>query len=97
MQKFLIIAANKGVSLNTLSFRSPTHIYGSDASLHGLGGYNLLTGKAWRFELSIHLMNRKSLNSLEFIAILLSIWIDYVNNKITAESWILSQSDSTAA
>ncbi len=42
MLYFLKIAASKGVSLNSLSFRNPTHIYHSDASLYGIGGYNII-------------------------------------------------------
>ena len=50
MQHFLHIASTKGVSLNNLAYRQPTHFYRSDASLFGLGGYNILSGKAWRFQ-----------------------------------------------
>ena len=97
IQQFLVIATNKGVSLNNLSFRNPSIVYRSDACLHGLGGYNIITGEAWRWELPISLRNRTSLNSLEFIAILINIWIDYINGNILPESCILSQSDSTSA
>jgi hypothetical protein len=33
--------------MNNISYRRPAHIYYSDASLHGVGGYNVLTGEAW--------------------------------------------------
>jgi hypothetical protein len=35
--------------MNNIVFRKPTHIYCSDASEFGIGGYNLISGKAWRF------------------------------------------------
>jgi hypothetical protein len=54
MDQFLNIASSSGVSLNILTFRKPTHLYRSDASLHGLGGCNIITGKAWRLELPIN-------------------------------------------
>jgi hypothetical protein len=38
MLYFLQIAALKGVSMNNLSFQKPTHVYCSDASIHGIGG-----------------------------------------------------------
>jgi hypothetical protein len=38
MLKFLVIATTKGVSMNNLTYRYPTHLYRSDASLFGLGG-----------------------------------------------------------
>jgi len=60
MDKFLIIASSLGVSLNLLTFRKPTHLYRSDASLHGLGGYNIVTGLAWRIELPVHSMHSNS-------------------------------------
>lgn len=97
MLHYLKIAAFKGVSMNNLSFRKPTHLYRSDASLHGIGGYNVLSGKAWRFLLPVNCRLRTTLNSLEFIASLVSIWIDYLHKDIPTESCLLSQTDSTSA
>jgi len=54
MLKFLEIATTKGVSMNNLTYRYPTHIYRSDTSLFGLGGYNILSGQAWRFQLPVN-------------------------------------------
>jgi hypothetical protein len=45
--------AKEGISMNNIVFRKPTHVYQSDASEFGIGGYNLISGKAWRFELPI--------------------------------------------
>jgi hypothetical protein len=73
MLYFLQIAAFKGVSMNNLSFMKATHIYRSDASLHGIGGYNILTGKAWCFQLPVNCRLPTTLNSLEFIAALAAI------------------------
>ncbi len=97
MKQFLKKASLQGVSINNLTFRKPTHIYQSDASLHGLGGYNLLTGKAWRFEIPENLRLKTSLNSLEFIAALLSIWMDAFHNDIKEESCLLCMTDSSTA
>jgi hypothetical protein len=97
MLYFLQIAALNGVSMNNLYFRKPTHIYRSDASLHGIGGYSILSGKAWRFHLPINCRLRTTLNSLEFIACLVAIWIDYLHGDICSESCIPSQTDSTSA
>jgi len=97
MDKFLNIASSSGVSLNLLTFRKPTHLYRSDASLHGLGGYNIVTGRAWRIELPVDCRFRTSLNALEFIATVIAIWIDKLNNDLPPESCILSQSDSSSA
>jgi hypothetical protein len=85
------------ISINNVVFRKPTHIYRSDASDFGVGGYNLVSGKAWRFEFPTHLRLRTSLNSLEFLACIITIWIDFIHNDILSESCILSQTDNTSA
>jgi hypothetical protein len=54
MLKFLEIATTEGIPMNNLIYRYPTHIYQSDASLFGLGGYNILSGRAWRFQLPVN-------------------------------------------
>jgi hypothetical protein len=89
--------AHKGISMNLLVFRQPTVVFRSDASEFGIGGYNLTSGIAWRFELPLECRLRSSLNSLEFLACLVSIWIDSFHQTIEAESCILSQTDSTSA
>jgi hypothetical protein len=71
MIHFLHIAASKGVSVNNLSFRKPNHVYHSDASLHGIGGYNILSNKAWRFQLPTNCRLCTTLNSLELLQHLL--------------------------
>jgi hypothetical protein len=96
MKRFLDYSYS-GVSINNVVFRKPTHIYRSDASEFGLGGYNLISGRAWRFELPIDCRLRTSLNSLEFIACLINIWIDILMDDIPPESCILSQTDSSTA
>jgi hypothetical protein len=97
MQDFINIASTNGISLNNLTYRYPSHLYRSDASLHGLGGYNVTSGNAWRLELPIQCRLRTSLNSLEFIAALISIWIDDYYKELPKEACILSQTDSTSA
>jgi hypothetical protein len=62
------------------------HLYCLDASEFGLGGYNLVLGNAWRFELPVHLCLRKSLNALEFLACVITIWMDIQLNNIPTES-----------
>ena len=89
--------ASTGISINNIVFRKPNIFYRSDASEFGIGGYNLISGSAWRFELPIHLRLRSSLNSLEFLASVITIWVDILENKVFPEDCILSQSDSTSA
>jgi hypothetical protein len=89
--------AHKGLSLNNLLYHKPTVIYRSDASEFGLGGYNITSGIAWRFELPPKCRNRTSLNSLEFLACVISVWVDSFHNVIDPESCLLSLMDSTTA
>jgi len=96
MFKFLS-AAQYVFSMNNLVFRKPTVIYRSDASKFRLGGYNLISGIAWRLELPVDCQLRSSLNSLEFLACLIAIWIDDFHQVLLPESCVLSQTDSTSA
>jgi len=89
--------ATLGIPINHIVFRKPNIFYRSDAYEFGIGGYNLISGRAWRFELPVNLRLRSSLNSLEFIASVITIWVDILENKISPEDCILSQSDSTSA
>jgi len=95
-KKFLLFA-NNGVSLNILTFRKPTIILRSDACEFGLGGYNVVSGKAWRWEIPPDLRNRTSINSLEFIACVISIWIEVIHQHVHPEDCLLSQTDNTTA
>jgi len=72
-------------------------VYRSDASKFGIGGYNIVTGIAWRFELPVECRLRTSLNSLEFLGCVISIWLDIFLGAIEPESCLLSQTDSTTA
>jgi len=94
---FLEKAHSKGVSMNNLSYRKPTHIYQSDASFHGIGSYNILFGKAWRFKIPRDCRLRTSLNSLEIIAALITIWMDFLNDSLPSKSCLLSQTDGMSA
>jgi hypothetical protein len=74
--------AKKGILINNIVFQKPNVFYRSDASEFGIGGYNLISGLAWRFELPIKLRLRTTLNSLEFLASIITIWIDMIHNRI---------------
>lgn len=83
--------------MNNIVFRQPTHVYRPDTSEFKLGGYNIVSGKAWRFEIPIDCQLRTSLNSLEFLACMITIWVHCISNDIDPESCILSQTDSSKA
>lgn len=96
MQAFLS-SASQGMSIKNIVYRKPTHLYRSDASEFGMGGYNILAGKAWRFELPVDCRLRTCLNSLEFMALTITIWLDILTDSLDPESCILSQTDSSSA
>lgn len=89
--------ANRGVSMNNIVHRLPTHHYRSDASQAGIGGYSIDDGTAWRFALPADILQHITLNTLEFIGCLVTIWIDLLRHKIPPQSCLLSQTDSTSA
>ena len=61
--------------MNLITFRSPNKIYINDASEHVLRG--LVThGHMWVYVILILLWGRADINLLEFLAQVISIWID---------------------
>jgi hypothetical protein len=78
-----------GMSINNIVFRKQNVIYCSDTLEFGIGGYNLASGVAWRFEIAINLCLRASLNSLELIACVITIRVDIVKNRISPEDCVL--------
>jgi hypothetical protein len=90
-------SAGAGIPMNNLTFRDPTHVSRVDACEHGIGGYSLITGKAWRFEIPIDLRLRASLNSLEHLASYVQIAFEAATTGLPASSVILTGTDSTTA
>jgi hypothetical protein len=66
--RHLLAVARRGISLNNMIVRRPDHLGRSDAFERGIGGYDLTSGRAWRFEIPEHLQHRKSQNFLEYLA-----------------------------
>lgn len=89
--------ARRGISLNILTLREPTTLYRADACKHGIGGFNVFHGRAWRFEIPPDLQNRASLNVLEFFASIIGPWTNLLEDNLPELSCIWSQTDSTTA
>ena len=68
----LIDYAKKGISINSVIFRTPTSISISDACETGMGGYNPLNGKMWRYEFTKEEQISFTLNTKEFLAATIS-------------------------
>ena len=96
LSKEFLKAANRGISMNLMTFRVPDKTYINDASEHGLGGF-ATHGRAWRWNIPTKLQGRAHINLLEFIAQLISIWIDVLEGRTEAQDCLLGMGDSTAA
>jgi hypothetical protein len=51
LHKTFLTWAAAGLSMNLITYRTPTIYYRLDACEHGIGGYNICTSLAWRFDL----------------------------------------------
>ncbi len=81
--------AKEGIDMNLLA-RS------SDSSPTSLGGYSN-QGHACRFKLSDNLQFRAANNSLEFIAAIITPWIDIINGRLEQGDCSLLMTNSTTA
>ena len=90
--------STKGVSTDNLTFTTVTTYLITDACEYGIGGFNVHTGFAWRFQLPSWMTNSFHINLLEFIASVIAIWLEleYSNNQIIHPK-ILALSDNTSA
>jgi hypothetical protein len=82
--------------MNLLGFRSPDRIYYSDSCPAGLGGYSN-QGFAWRFHIPDDLLFHASNNLLEFLAAVITLWIDIISGRLSPGDCALSMTDSTTA
>jgi hypothetical protein len=93
--------AFEGLSLNLLSFRLPTYVLRSDAAEHGMGGFCAISSRGWRLELPVDCRvgcrEGISLNLLEFLGDIVSVWIELLAGRVPPGSCMLAQGDSTSA
>ncbi len=85
-----------GVSMNLLTLRYPSQIVETDASQLGLGGVSS-RGRVWRFEIPATLKGRAHINILEFLAVLIGLWLEIEEGALPSLSCILAKGDSTTA
>eukprot|EP00978_Attheya_sp_CCMP212_P013560 scaffold34037_cov42-Attheya_sp.AAC.3 len=96
MQAFLT-KAHQGISMNLLTFRRPNIVLRLDASTsHGLGGYSA-DGRLWRWAIPIPWLGLLNINILEFLAVVIGIWIEVLEGRLTPLSCILAMTDNTSA
>ena len=92
----ILAKASRGVDMNIVAYRRPTHVYRADSCPHGLGGYSN-EGYAWRFKIPDDLLFRASNNFLEFIASIITPWVDLITKRLKAGDCALSMTDSTTS
>ena len=86
--------SHKGVSMNYIALRAPTHCFRADACPWGIGGYSS-SGQAWRYYIAPSLLFRATLNMLEFLASVVTVWVEILEGRVPPLSCILSMTDST--
>eukprot|EP00957_Ditylum_brightwellii_P179034 13637589-Ditylum_brightwellii.AAC.1 len=75
-------------------FQKPTHVYRLDSCPWGLGGYSH-EGWAWRFYIPDRLQFRASNNVLEYIAAVITPWIDIIAGRLRRGNCALLMTDSS--
>ena len=104
----LLQHAHNGISFNRLVCRVPTHLFHADSCPEGMGGYSVRSGRAWRFridqtrlqalaQLDPSSTNTRTNNLFEYIAIVVSMWVDCWFDGIEENSAVLSLSDNSSA
>ena len=83
--------------MNNLTFRVPDTCTFTDACTYGLGGYSARTGRAWRWYLPPHLVGKKSINLLEFLASAVGIFLSVMEGELTQGDCHLSIGDNTSS
>jgi hypothetical protein len=92
----ILAKASRGIDMNIVAYRRPSHVYRADSCPHGLGEYSS-EGYAWRFKIPDDLLFRASNNFLEFIASIVTPWVDLIARRLKAGDCALSMTDSTTS
>jgi len=97
-QRIFLPKIYRGISLNLISYRRPSVISWADACPKGMGGYDSL-GNAWQYKLSedYRIACTYQNNSLEFVAVLISVWVSIANNTAKSKTCFLALSDNSSA
>ena len=88
--------AKGGIYMNSLGFHPSDRIYYLDSCPAGLGGYSN-QGFAWCFRIPDNLLFRTSNNLLEFLAAIITPWIDILSGHLNPGDCALLMTDSTTA
>ena len=96
-KKFIHQAAQTGISMNLIAFTEADVKICTDASMHGMGGFNPSTGLAWRYELTTWMRKHLHINTIEFISATIGIWLEILHNEDTEYMRINCLTDNSSA
>ena len=68
--------------MNLIAYTKPDVTIFTDASSHGMGGFSPVSGLVWRIKLSTWIRKNLHINTVEFIAPTIDIWLETIFNKI---------------
>jgi len=88
--------SEEGVSTDNLTFTKITTHLITDACEYGIGGFNIDTGFAWRHKLPLWMTKSFHINLIEFIASVVAIWLELLQNKSIKHPKILALSDNSS-
>ena len=85
------------ISMNLLTYRIPNHTILGDACEHGLGAFQVESGRAWAHAIPDYLQGRAHISLLEFLTQVIQIWLDFIEGRIANDFYILARGDNTAS
>ena len=80
--------------MNLIAFCKPTHVYWLDSCPYGVGGFSD-KGFAWCFEIPADLQFCASNNLLEYIASIITPWVDMLAGRLNRGNCALLMTDSS--
>ena len=107
MWKLLLDHAHNGISFNRLVCHVPTQLLHADSCPEGMGGYSVGSGRAWRFHIDEIMLKTmmehnptnktRSNNLFEYIAIVVTMWVDCWFGDVNENDAALALSDNSSA
>jgi hypothetical protein len=92
----IIKIAHNGISMNSIIYQWPMHVYRSDSYPAGLGGYSG-SGFAWQYYLKPGHQFWATNNLLEHIATIITPWVVIIRGRLHPGACALSMTDSTTS
>ena len=91
----IIDLGTEGVPLEKLLLRLPSDTHFTDTSSKGMGGYHMETSYIWNYPFPSGILEKTTINHLEFFAIIVDLLLTAYHNHINSHHiliWIDNQS-----